>query len=108
MSNKDDRDNDADECALNRRNVLLGGTSLAAASVTAAGNSGQVARAQEVLPLPEPPFKGIIGRTYKDSVPDKIPIIKAPDGAPTSSLLSRQHAHRDGNPQGPGGRLHAE
>src|SRR5512135_2874502 len=35
-----------------------------------------------VLPPPEPPFKGKIGRTYKESQPDKIPIVKAPDGAP--------------------------
>jgi len=28
-----------------------------------------------------------IGRTYKDSVPDKIPIIKAPDGAPNVLLV---------------------
>jgi arylsulfatase A-like enzyme len=40
------------------------------------------ARAQEVLPRPDPKFKGTIGRTYKDSTPDKIPIIKAPEGAP--------------------------
>jgi hypothetical protein len=40
------------------------------------------ARAQEVLPRPGPKFKGIIGRTYKDSTPDKIPLIKAPAGAP--------------------------
>jgi arylsulfatase A-like enzyme len=38
--------------------------------------------AQEVLPRPEPKFKGTIGRTYKDSTMDKIPIVKAPDGAP--------------------------
>ena len=38
--------------------------------------------AQEVLPMPEPPFKGKIGRTYKDSRPDKIAITKAPAGAP--------------------------
>src|SRR5262245_52620217 len=38
--------------------------------------------AQEALPRPEPPFKGIIGQTYKDSKPDKIPITKAPEGAP--------------------------
>ncbi len=37
---------------------------------------------QEVLPKPEPPFKGKIGRTYKDSQPDKIPLTKAPEGAP--------------------------
>jgi hypothetical protein len=35
-----------------------------------------------VLPPPEPPFKGVIGETYKDSKPDKIPIVKAPEGAP--------------------------
>jgi arylsulfatase A-like enzyme len=38
--------------------------------------------AQEVLPRPEPPFKGLIGQTYKDSRPAKIPITKAPEGAP--------------------------
>jgi hypothetical protein len=38
--------------------------------------------AQEVLPRPEPKFNGIIGQTYKDSTPDKIPLIKAPAGAP--------------------------
>ncbi len=37
---------------------------------------------QEVLPVPEPAFKGKIGRTYKESQPDKIPVTKAPDGAP--------------------------
>jgi arylsulfatase A-like enzyme len=38
--------------------------------------------AQEVLPRPDPKFKGTIGQTYKDSTPDKIPLIKAPAGAP--------------------------
>ena len=40
------------------------------------------AMAQDVLPRPDPPFKGVIGETYKDSTPDKIPLTKAPDGAP--------------------------
>ena len=40
-----------------------------------------------VLPPPEPPFKGVIGETYKDSKPDKIPIIKAPEGAPNVLLV---------------------
>ena len=71
--------------ALNRRNMLLGGTTLAAASAVLA--TGHSARAQEVLPLPEPPFKGTIGRTYKDSTPDKIPLIKAPDGAPNVLVI---------------------
>ncbi|WP_337288924.1 sulfatase-like hydrolase/transferase, partial [Candidatus Methylomirabilis sp.] len=38
--------------------------------------------AQITLPPPEPPFKGKIGRTYKESQPDKILITKSPDGAP--------------------------
>jgi hypothetical protein len=39
--------------------------------------------AQEVLPRPEANFKGTIGQTYKDSTPDKIPLIKAPRVPPT-------------------------
>jgi hypothetical protein len=39
------------------------------------------------LPPPEPPFKGVIAETYKDSKPDKIPIIKAPEGAPNVLLV---------------------
>jgi arylsulfatase len=72
---------------LNRRSVLLGGTTLAAAAAITAGNPAPVARAQGVLPLPEPPFKGVIGRTYKDSVPDNIPITTAPAGAPNVLLI---------------------
>ena len=41
----------------------------------------------DVLPHPDPKFKGTIGRTYKDSTPDKIPIIKAPAGAPNVLLI---------------------
>jgi arylsulfatase A-like enzyme len=40
------------------------------------------ARRESVLPPPEPAFKGKIGRTYKESQPDKIPVTKAPAGAP--------------------------
>jgi hypothetical protein len=40
------------------------------------------ASAQEVLPKPEAPFKGKIGRTYRESQPDKIAVTKAPAGAP--------------------------
>ena len=35
-----------------------------------------------VLPQPTPEFKGVIGTTYKDSTPDKIPVINPPKGAP--------------------------
>ena len=43
--------------------------------------------AQGVLPRPDPPFKGHIGRTYKDSQPDKIPLTKAPAGAPNVLVI---------------------
>ena len=72
MSKKGGRDS----AELNRRSVLLGGTTLAAA--IGAGASTPIAQAQEVLPRPEPPFKGVIGTTYKDSTPDKIPLVTAP------------------------------
>src|SRR6266550_8259987 len=39
------------------------------------------------LPPPELPFKGVIGETYKDSKPDKILIVKAPEGAPNVLLV---------------------
>ena len=35
-----------------------------------------------VLPQPTSEFKGHIGTTYKDSTPDKIPIVNPPKGAP--------------------------
>jgi arylsulfatase len=35
-----------------------------------------------VLPPPEAPFGGVIGRTYKDSTPSKIPVVRAHEGAP--------------------------
>jgi arylsulfatase A-like enzyme len=42
---------------------------------------------EEVLPRPDPKFNGVIGETYKDSTPDKIPLIKAPAGAPNVLLI---------------------
>jgi arylsulfatase len=66
--------------------MLLGGTTLVAISAVGTGPE-QSAQAQEVLPRPEPSFKGTIGRTYKDSVPDKIPLVKAPGGAPNVLLI---------------------
>ena len=85
MSNHEKRDkSNLGSRPLNRRNILLGGTTLAAASAIAATNPARVARALEVLPLPEPPFKGIIGRTYKDSVPDKFRSSRLRQVPPTS------------------------
>src|SRR5580692_4193533 len=48
---------------------------------------GQIARAQEVLPRPEPPFKGHIGLTVKDSTKDFPKEVTAPKGAPNILLI---------------------
>ena len=45
------------------------------------------ASAQEVLPRPEPPFQGQIGRTVKDSKPDFPKEVQAPHGAPNVLLI---------------------
>lgn len=58
------------------RNFLLTAFSVALAA------GGVPLLSQEVLPKPEPPFKGKIGRTYKNSQLDRIPVTRAPDGAP--------------------------
>jgi len=42
---------------------------------------------QEVLPKPEPPFNGKIGRTVKDSTPDFPKGLEAPKGAPNVLLI---------------------
>jgi arylsulfatase len=54
----------------------------AAATTPPAGSS-----AQNVLPRPEPPFKGKIGRTVKDSVKDFPKEVSAPKGAPNILLI---------------------
>src|SRR5262249_28491713 len=41
----------------------------------------------DVLPRPEPPFKGMIGRTAKESTPDFPKAIEAPKGAPNVLLI---------------------
>lgn len=46
-----------------------------------------LADAQEVLPRPEQPFKGHIGRTAKDSTPDFPKEVQAPKGAPNVLLI---------------------
>ena len=42
---------------------------------------------RNVLPIPEPSFKGKIGRTLKDSVPDFPREVKAPQGAPNVLVI---------------------
>jgi arylsulfatase len=49
--------------------------------------AGIPARAQEVLPKPESPFKGHIGRTVKDSTPDFPKGVEPPKGAPNVLLI---------------------
>jgi arylsulfatase A-like enzyme len=50
-----------------------------------AGNENQTSG--YVLPQPQPEFKGVIGTTYKDSTPDKIPVINPPKGAPNVLMI---------------------
>jgi arylsulfatase len=57
-------------------------TRLLAVAMLASLTACSSATHSTVLPAPETPFKGKIGRTYKDSRPDKIPVTKAPAGAP--------------------------
>ena len=61
---------------------------LAILSISLIAFSALSARAQEVvLPKPEPPFQGKIGRTVKDSTPDFPKSIEAPAGAPNVLLI---------------------
>jgi arylsulfatase len=48
---------------------------------------GAQAAPAETLPLPAPPFKGKIGKTFKDSVPDFPQPVKAPKDAPNVLLI---------------------
>src|SRR5256885_17105925 len=63
------------------------GIALTAINAVQAQSDSSSPAGSTVLPLPEPPFKGVIGETYKDSKPDKIPIIKAPERAPNVLLI---------------------
>ena len=49
--------------------------------------AGPCLMSQEVLPKPEPPFNGKIGRTVKDSTPDFPKGLEAPKGAPNVLLI---------------------
>ena len=71
------------------RRRLLGSSSLIAASAlaTTALPRTAVAETPSVLPRPEPPFGGHIGRTVKDSTPDFPKGIEAPAGAPNVLLI---------------------
>jgi len=90
MSGKNDRETRSGNMreGMRRRTLLLSTTSL----VTAAGIMGTTASAraqqpEEMLPKPEPPFRGKIGRTVKDSTPDFPKGVEAPAGAPNVLLI---------------------
>jgi arylsulfatase A-like enzyme len=67
---------------VNRRNMLLASVSGVVSSLFAGAT-----RAQDVLPRPEPPFKGHIGRTVEESTKDFPQEVKAPKGAPNVLLI---------------------
>jgi arylsulfatase A-like enzyme len=52
-----------------------------------AGDDKQQDASRSILPRPEPPFRGKIGRTAKDSVPDFPKEVRAPKGAPNVLLI---------------------
>ena len=73
---------------IKRRHVLLGTTSIVAASALASkAISAAKAGTSPVLPEPEPPFHGKIERTLKGSKPDFPKGIAAPKGAPNVLLI---------------------
>ena len=59
---------------------------LSAATALVSGGV-MVAQAQDVLPRPEQPFKGHIGRKAKDSIKDFPQEVAAPKGAPNVLLI---------------------
>ena len=87
---KDDREaNSANQReGMKRRTLLLSTTSLVAASaISATAPSAEAQQVEEILPKPEPPFRGKIGRTVKDSTPDFPKEVEAPAGAPNVLLI---------------------
>ena len=46
-----------------------------------------MAQSRQYLPLPDAPFNGEIGQTYKDSTPGKFEMKSPPDGAPNVVLI---------------------
>jgi arylsulfatase A-like enzyme len=71
------------------RRQLLGSTSFLAASAVASAALPRAASAQDanVLPKPEAPFQGRIGRTVQDSTPDFPKGVEPPPGAPNVLMI---------------------
>jgi arylsulfatase len=79
-----------DEAGIRRRQLLLGTASAVAATALGPSVLPRVARAADqdtVLPRPEAPFHGKIGRTVKESTPDFPKSVEAPEGAPNILLI---------------------
>ena len=89
MSRNDREGNSATQReGMRRRTLLLSTTSLVSASaISATLPSAKAQQAEEILPKPEPPFQGKIGRTVKDSTPDFPKGVEAPAGAPNVLLI---------------------
>src|SRR5262252_7756184 len=65
----------------------LGPLQLAILSMSLLALGARGASAKKVLPKPQPPFQGKIGRTAKDSKPDFPKGVEAPAGAPNVLLI---------------------
>ena len=90
MSSKDNRETGPANKreGVRRRTLLLSTTSLVAVSeISATAPSVQAQQSQEILPKPELPFRGKMGRTLKDSTPDFPKSVEAPAGAPNVLLI---------------------
>lgn len=79
-----------------KRRTLVATAAVMLASAAAILSSGGVALAAEqnagpprvsVLPYPDPPFRGTVGRTTEDSKPDFPQPVQAPAGAPNVLLI---------------------
>jgi hypothetical protein len=71
---------------------VLGGSALAAASAAASFSDpalGQNAptNGSAILPVPDQPFRGVIGRKARESKPDFPNGVTAPEGAPNVLLI---------------------
>lgn len=69
---------------MKRNDLLKYGLTVLTASTAFVGGIGM---AQEVLPHPQQPFKGKIGRIAAESTPDFPKPIEAPKGAPNVLLI---------------------
>ena len=57
------------------------------AIVLAGASTAAVAQDRDNLPIPDPAFKGKIGKTIRESTPDYPQPVKAPAGAPNVLLI---------------------